>query len=528
MNLHEITKAVFGELLISEVRDQKSAVRIERNWQAGCDNKIDDRRLMTDDCLKVSTDTRTISKGDLFIPLVGERFDGHHFLDAAQEKGACAALVEKDYWQKVKPNLAIPVILVDDTLKALQDLAHYHRSKYNIPVIGITGSNGKTSTKDLIGAILKEKLNVVKSQGSFNNEIGLPLTLLEINSDTQAVVVEMGMRGLGQITELANIARPTMGVVTSVAPVHIDILKTIENIATAKGELPRSIDKSGKVFLNGENSWCIKMKDWTEAEVNFFGFNDSCKYHAQIIEMDLHKSRFKLKIDDQTKDMELPIAEVGSQKSEVRNTKTWDMELPVAEVGSQKSEVGNAKTCDIELPIPGEHNILNALAAIGVAYELGFDLETISQGLKSASISEKRLEKIILDSGVVLINDTYNANPTSMKASINILSAAQANRRIAVLGDMYELGDYELEGHLSVGSHICNDGADLLITIGNLGRLIAKGALDSGMLKEKVFSFENNQEAADFLKEHLSQGDIVLFKGSRAAKIEEIVRAIDN
>ena len=469
MNLHEITKAVFGKLIISEVRGQRSEIG---------------KKSTTDDRLRVSTDTRTIAKGDLFIPLVGERFNGHDFLDSAQKKGACAVLVEKNYWQEAKPNLEMPVILVGDTLKALQDLAHYHRSKYDIPVIGITGSNGKTSTKDLIAAILKQKLNVVKSQGSFNNEIGLPLTLLEVNSDTQAVVVEMGMRGLGQITELANIAKPTMGVVTSVAPVHIDILKTIENIATAKGELPRNIDKSGKVFLNGENPWCIKMKDWTEAEVNFFGFNDNCKYHAQIIEMDLYKSKFKLKIGDQTK--------------------------------------------NVELPIPGEHNVLNALAAVGVAYELGFDLETISEGLKSATISEKRLEKIMLDSGIILINDTYNANPTSMKASINILSTSQADRRIAVLGDMYELGDYELEGHLSVGAHVCNNGADLLIVVGKLGQLIAKGALDSGMPKEKVFSFTNNNEAADFLKENLKQGDIVLFKGSRSAKIEEIVKAIDS
>ena len=508
MNLHEITKAVFGRLLISEVSRQSSVVSRQKEClttDLKTDN-TDDRGPKTDDRLRVSTDTRTIGKGDLFIPLVGERFNGHDFLDSAQEKGACAVLVEKNYWQEAKPNLEVPVILVGDTLKALQDLAHYHRSKYDIPVIGITGSNGKTSTKDLIAAILKQKLNVVKSQGSFNNEIGLPLTLLEINSDTQVVVVEMGMRGLGQITELANIAKPTIGVVTSVAPVHIDTLKTIENIATAKGELPRSINKSGKVFLNGENSWCIKMKDWTEAEVNFFGFNDNCKYHAQIIEMDLHKSRFKLKIDGETKDMELPVAEVGSQKSEVGNAKTWDMELP----------------------IPGEHNVLNALAAVGVAYELGFDLETISQGLKSATISEKRLEKITLDNGIILINDTYNANPTSMKASINILSASQADRRIAVLGDMYELGDYELEGHLSVGTHICNNGADLLITIGNLGQLIAKGALDSGMSKDKVFSFVNNKEAADFLKENLTEGDVALFKGSRAAKIEEIVKAINN
>lgn len=453
MKLQEIAKAVFGELL----NGPGAAVYIK----------------------KVSTDTRSISEGDLFIPLIGEKFNGHDFLVSAEEKGACVVFAQKSYWQEFKPNLTIPVILVDDTLKALQDLAHYHRSKYNIPVIAVTGSNGKTSTKDIIAAVLKQKLNVVKSQGSFNNEIGLPLTLLEINNDTQAVVVEMGMRGLGQINELAGIARPTIGVITNVAPVHIEILKTIENIATAKGELVRNIDKTGKVFLNGEDSWCIKMKDWTEAEVNFFGFNNNCKYQAQDMEMDFHKSRFKLIINGQTRDM--------------------------------------------YLPIPGKHNILNSLAAVGVAYELGFDLETISHGLKTAVISEKRLEKITLDNGIILINDAYNANPTSMKASIDILSAAKGARKIAVLGDMYELGEYEQEGHLAVGKHVCHNGVDLLITIGQLGQLIARGALDSGMPEDRIYSFADNHEAAEFLKKNIAQGDTVLFKGSRAAKIEEIV-----
>ncbi|WP_028307454.1 UDP-N-acetylmuramoyl-tripeptide--D-alanyl-D-alanine ligase [Desulfitibacter alkalitolerans] len=456
MKVQEIAKIVFGEL----INETKAAIDIK----------------------KVSTDTRTISEGDLFIPLIGERFNGHDFLASAQERGACAVFAQKSYWQEFKPNLTMPVILVDDTLKALQDLAHYHRSKYNIPVIAITGSNGKTSTKDIIAAVLHQKLNIVKSQGSFNNEIGLPLTLLEINSATQAVVVEMGMRGLGQINELAGIARPTIGVVTNVAPVHIELLKTIDNIASAKGELVRNIGKSGKVFLNGEDPWCIKMKDWTEAEVNFYGFNNSCRYQAQAIEMNFYKSKFKLIINGQTKDM--------------------------------------------ELQLPGKHNILNSLAAVGVAYELGFDLESISQGLKTAVISEKRLEKITLDNGVILVNDTYNANPISMKASIDILSAAKGARRVAVLGDMYELGEYEKEGHLAVGKHVCHNGVDLLITIGKLGKFIAQGALDSGMTEDRIYSFADNHEAAEFLKKSIAQGDTVLFKGSRAAKIEEIVKQL--
>ncbi|KUO52486.1 MAG: hypothetical protein APF76_05485 [Desulfitibacter sp. BRH_c19] len=431
---------------------------------------------------KVSTDTRSIQKGDLFIPLIGEKFNGHEFINVAQEKGAVAVIVNENWWAKSKPTFTMPVIIVEDTLKALQDLSKHHRKKFNIPVIAVTGSNGKTSTKDLIATILQQKLNVVKSKGNFNNEIGLPLTLLNIDKDTQAVVVEMGMRGLGQIDELARIAQPTIGVVTNVAPVHLELLGKIENIAIAKSELVKNIHKDGKVILNGEDYWCRQMEGWTEADVNFYGFESKHKYKAKNIEMYFDKSLFQLEIYNES--------------------------------------------IDITLPIPGRHNILNSLAAAGVAYELGLNLKSISEGLKNSILSEKRLEKIILEKNIILINDTYNANPVSMVASLDILSTVKNHRKIAVLGDMYELGKYEEEGHHTVGKQVHAKGIDILVTVGELAKMIAQGALKSGMLEDKVFIFTNNREATDHLKKIITKGDTILFKGSRATKIEEIVKEL--
>ncbi len=322
----------------------------------------------------------------------------------------------------------------------------------------------------------------MKSKGSFNNEIGLPLTLLDIDKDTQAVVVEMGMRGLGQIDQLARIAMPTMGVITNIAPVHLELLGKIENIAIAKGELVENIHKDGKVFLNGEDYWCRLMKDRTEAEVNFYGFDSNHKFKAKNIEISFDKSIFQLEID--------------------------------------------TESVDITLPIPGKHNILNSLAAAGVAYELGLSLESIAKGLSNAILSEKRLEKIVLKNDIILINDTYNANPVSMGASLDILSTIKNHRKIAVLGDMYELGEFEKEGHHIVGQQVHATGIDVLITVGKLAKMIAQGALKSGMLKDKVFTFDNNREAAGHLKRIIQKGDTILFKGSRAAQIEDIVKEL--
>lgn len=428
----------------------------------------------------ISTDTRTIKKGELFIPLIGERFDGHDFIKEAEKKDIGAVIVSYNWWKNNQTPMAVPTIVVEDTLKALQNLALHHRKKFNIPVVAVTGSNGKTTTKDMIASILGTKLNIVKSKGSFNNEIGLPLTLLEISEKTQAVVVEMGMRGLGQIAELAQIAKPTMGVITNIGPVHLELLGTIENIAKAKGELVETIN-SGKVFLNGEDYWCKQISQKANSLTFYYGFNDNCDIRAENIQLLSDSSAYKLIIDKQS--------------------------------------------IDIALPVPGKHNILNSLAAAGVAYELGLDLETIQAGLSAVSLSEKRLNTFEKNQ-VIYINDTYNANPISMCASIDILARTKGLRKIAVLGNMYELGEYEKEGHFTVGKHIYKNKIDYLITVGDLAAMIGHGALEEGMPKSNVYSFQTNQEAIEFLKGFINKKDAILFKGSRAAKMEDILEAI--
>ncbi|MEW6623139.1 MAG: UDP-N-acetylmuramoyl-tripeptide--D-alanyl-D-alanine ligase [Bacillota bacterium] len=430
----------------------------------------------------ISTDSRNIQQGQLFIPLEGNRFDGHDFIEDACNKGAAAAIVARHWWDKNSDWSRLPVIMVNDTLKALQDIACYHRKKFSIPVIAVTGSNGKTTTKDLIASVLSEKFSVVKSKGSFNNEVGLPLTLLEITKDTQAVVVEMGMRGMGQIEALVQLAQPTMGVITNVAPVHLELLGTLENIAKAKGELIRYIRADGKVFLNGEDYWCRAMEKDTLAQSYFYGFSENCDYRAMNIKLYFEKSIFYLEISGQIQ--------------------------------------------EIIFPIPGEHNILNALAAAGVAYQLGFDLGAIARGLEGCRLSEKRLQVLHGPTGIIVINDTYNANPISTSASLDILSRAEGNRKIAVLGDMYELGNFEEQGHRLVGENVVKSKIDMLVTVGKLASIIAEGAKDAGMARDRIHVFYDKADVIEFLKNNVSKGDCLLVKGSRAARMEDIVQGL--
>ena len=429
----------------------------------------------------ISTDSRQMKPGQIFIPLVGVDYDGHDFIEEAFKKGASIAFVNEKWWGK-NHKCPLRIIVVRDTLKALQALAQYHRCNFEIPVIAVTGSNGKTTTKDMIAAILKQKLDVVKSHASYNNEIGLPLTLLQITNKTQAVVVEMGMRGMNQIEELATISQPTIGVITNIAPVHLELLGTIENIVQAKGELVRKISKSGKVLLNGEDNRCREMASWSEATSLFYGFNTENKFRAENIETSFESSTYLLRICEEE--------------------------------------------IEISLPIPGLHNILNSLAAAGVAFELGFNLKDIQKGLKDCSLSEMRLEISENSKGVVIINDAYNANPVSMMASIDVLASALGKRKIAILGAMHELGEFEKEGHLLVGEHIYRSNIDILVAVGEKAALIALGAKRAGMGDEKIFLFDKKINAAMFLKEYIVEGDCVLLKASRAAKLDEIVEKI--
>lgn len=445
----------------------------------------------------ISTDTRNVAMGDLFIPLVGIRFDAHDFIEQAVIGGAAGVLIAKNT-ELNKAYLIdnnISVIKVKDTLKALQSLASYNRQQCNVPVIGVTGSNGKTTTKDMIGAVLETRFKTLKTKGNYNNHIGLPLTLLQLDTSYQAVVVEMGMRGLGEIDELGNIALPDIGVITNIGETHLELLDSVENIAKAKGEILNHLNKKGLAVLNGDDPWVRKISSEFEGRVVFYGFNKENHIRATELAVSEKGSTFKVVI---------------SNIDSVLNKYTPETEMTIS------------------LPVLGEHNVLNTLAAIAIGIELGIPQGEIVKGLEGLSLTDMRLQ-LIEHQGMKIINDAYNANPTSVKAAIKTLNElSNGQRSIAVLGNMYELGQREVPGHQEVGEAVFNTNIDYLLTVGDLAAMASRKAIELGMKPDKVFHFDNNKEAVQKLKMIMETGDIILVKGSRGMKMEEIVSAIIN
>jgi UDP-N-acetylmuramoyl-tripeptide--D-alanyl-D-alanine ligase len=443
-------------------------------------------RLLTGDGSQVfggvTTDSRKVAPGTLFVALIGQKYDAHHFVLEAIDRGAAGAIVARQI------NLPLlyekrPIILVEDTLKALQDLAVAWRAQFPIPVVGVTGSNGKTTTKDMIAAVLGIKLPTLKTEANLNNEIGLPLTLLQLKPHHQAMVVEMGMRGLGQISQLCKLAMPHIGVVTNVGVAHLELLGTVENIAMAKGELLEHLPATGYAILNGDDPWCRKISYLCRGTSLFYGWESPVEVRASSI-------RYR--------------GEVG-------------MDFKV-EIGGQEAIVF--------LPVPGEHNVRNALAAISVGHCLGLTLEEAVRGLASLSLSSMRLQILPGSQGALIINDAYNANPDSTVASLKVLSNIKKNRAIAVLGDMYELGDLIERGHYQVGEAAGHLGIDMLVAVGPLSYHTALGACAGGMDADRVFHCFTKEEALLLLAEILREGDTVLIKASRGMAMEEIVGAL--
>ncbi|MBE3587804.1 MAG: UDP-N-acetylmuramoyl-tripeptide--D-alanyl-D-alanine ligase [Thermoanaerobacteraceae bacterium] len=427
----------------------------------------------------VSIDSRRLASGQLFFALRGERHDGHDFIPAAVAAGAGGVVVDR-LVTGIDP--AVPVIQVANTLVALQELARYNRRAYRVPVIGVTGSSGKTSTKDLVAAALSRRMQVLKTTGNQNNEIGLPLTLLEMDDGHQAAVVEMAMRGPGEIAFLCDLARPTAGIITNIGEAHVERLGSVESIARAKGELLEAIPPEGFALLHRESPFMEREAARCRGRVYFFGFAEQAHVRALDIRPGGGGNRFKVRLPD------------GSEG-------------------------------DIYLPLPGRHNVLNALAAVGVAWALGVSLEDAARGLAAASLSPMRLE-MVEKNGITIINDAYNANPASTGAALQVLAEMGAGRRIAVLGDMLELGREAFPGHRRVGAAVAAGAVDYLVTVGELGRIIATGAVEAGFPPGRVFAAASNTEAVDHLRPRLLPGDVVLVKGSRGMGMEQIVREL--
>ena len=423
----------------------------------------------------VSTDSRKINMGDLFIPISGPNFDGHDFIDNAMAAGAALVFSEKDLYKE-----KTPYIKVKSTRNALMDLASYYRSKFNIPAVAITGSSGKTTTKEMVSAILSQSFKVLKNEGNYNNTIGLPLTIFKLNKNHEICVLEMGMNNFGEIKNLSSIVKPCMAVITNIGTAHIEYLGCRENIMKAKMEVVSFFNAKDTAILNGDDDMLANIKD------NSFNIiKTGLKSENQIYASDL------VQIEDKGMEFSVHIGE---------NIQRF------------------------YIPIVGIHNVYNALCAIAVGLSMGMNIDKIKQGLSSFATASMRMEAITLDNGIKIINDAYNANPESMAAAIEVLSSIECkSRRVLVLGDMLELGIYSENEHYKIGHLAANTGIDILIAVGKRAEAMARGALDHGMLKDKVFHFADNHHAMNEIWNILLPFDAVLLKASRAVKMEEIV-----
>lgn len=425
----------------------------------------------------VTTDSRKITGGTLFVALKGENFNGEDFAQDALKKGAAAVLVSKNF----DKNIDGVIIKVDDTLTAYRQIAGAWRDRFDIPIVAVTGSNGKTTTKDLVAAALNSLGNVQKTSGNFNNEVGVPMTLLELNDKHKAAVVEIGMRGLGQIETLAQVVKPTIGIVTNVSEAHIELLGSIENIARAKGELVEAIQAGGTIILNADNVHTVGMKDLVRDGVKIltYGLENEADFVAKNILIGSVSTEFTLSF--------------------------------------------RGKEYDFEIPMLGRHNVSNALAAIAAGYAVGLSVPEVQRGFSTLTTTKMRFEVIRRD-GLTIINDAYNASPASMRVAIKTTSEIYNGKLIAVLGDMLELGDISERVHREIGAFLAENKFDTLITLGELGRFIAAGAREAGL--KNIYSFDTHEDAAKKILELVRDGDTILFKASHVMHMEKIIELI--
>lgn len=428
----------------------------------------------------VSTDSRTLTPGACFIALAGDRFDGHHFIDDAVAKGATCVVAARQHL--IAPPRDVTVILVEDTLDALWSIASGYRRLFSLPLVAITGSNGKTTTKEMAAQILAAMGPVIATEKNYNNEIGVPLTLLRLERQHRAAVVEMGMRALGEIAQLARLAAPTIGVVTNVGPSHVGRLGSIEGVAKAKGELIEALETGGYAVLNADDPLVLKMAGRTRARVVTFGLGPQADIRGERVEhRGIDGSRFMLR---------------------------WGKErVPVI------------------LKLPGRHQVMNALAAAAVAHCLGLDARAVQQGLISVR-TEMRMSLQRLGEGVILIDDSYNASPASVRSALLSLGDVQGKRRVAVLGGMLELGHLAEEAHKEVGKLAAQVGLDRLIGIGAEAKWIVEGARAGGLAPSRILHFAAAPDAAAAVSDWAFADDVILVKGSRGFRLEEVSMAL--
>lgn len=432
-------------------------------------------------CENFSKDSRDVQEGDIYLGIKGETVNGSIYFEQAFEKGAKGAILQDiEITQKQKENNQDKwIIVVEDTVKAMQQIAEYKRSLYSIPVIAITGSVGKTSTKDMVASVVGEKYPTIKTEGNYNNHIGVPLTIFRLKEE-KALVVEMGMNHLGEIRILTQIAKPTIAIITNVGTAHIGNLGSRENILKAKLEILEGLEIGGTVIINNDNDllhkWYLENKE--KYSIITYGIENESNYMAEQIEAREDGSSYRLK---------------GTKE-------------------------------EIQVPVGGNHFVQNSLCAIAVGSVLKMPLEEIKKGIATFELTKKRMDMINLENNITLIRDYYNANYDSMKAALEYLGNIKEKRKVAVLGDMLELGTYSKELHEKVGEEVIKNKVDVLITVGKEANYIAKKAKEQ---LETVITCQTNEEAIKEINQIKQKNDCILLKASNSMHFHEIAEKIE-
>lgn len=510
----------------------------------------------------VTTDSRTVESANLFVALRGERFDGHDFIENARKIGALTLGETQN-----------ADIMVPNSLEALGNLAKFHRARFVIPVIAITGSYGKTTTRALVQAALKTSLETLSSEGNFNNEIGVPMTLLGLNADFEVAVVEMGMRGRGQIAYLSQIARPTVAVITNIGPQHIELLGSIEEIAAAKAEVLQSLPADALAVLPADSDWLELLKSHANCRIITFGISKNADYRAQNIETTPEGTldfqvfiNARPEVNDEKSDFKHENSEIKDEKSQFIDEKSEVMDEKsefidelsevmdeksqfiheLSEVMDELSEVklnisdfndessvfvveDESSGFQISLPLPGNHNAINAAAAFAVAHQLGIAPDCIIEGLEGAVVPGARMRVLKVGQNVKIIDDCYNAGPDSTRAALQtLLDFPGFGRKIAVLGAMKELGEFSESEHVQIG-RFAGTFCEVLVGVGSETRPLLNAALVAAQEVEnpmQVFWHETAADAASGCGDWLEDGDIVLVKGSRSVGLERVVEEL--
>ena len=435
-------------------------------------------------CKEFSKDTRTIKEGDIYIGIKGENFDGNIFWEKALDNGAMGVIVQDIEFDKkdIERYQNKVIIKVKDTLQALYKLASYKRDIYDVPVIAITGSVGKTSTKDLVANVVAQKYKVCKTIGNNNNNIGMPFTILNAPNDAEAFVLEMGMNHFGEIHLLSKIAKPNICIITNIGTSHIGNLGSRENILKAKLEILDGA-KNPYMVINNDNDLLHKWyQENNNMNVKTYGINEKSDMQAKDIQLYENNSEYKIKI--------------------------------------------NNKEEKIRVPVGGEHFVLNSLCAVAVGELLNIENEDIKKGIETFSLTKNRMEVIELKDKIKIINDAYNSSVESVKASLAYMNNLKANRRIAVLGDILETGEFAEKLHRKIGEVVCENNVDILICSGKNAKYIIESARENGFDETNMYYFEDKEEIVDLIKQIIQTEDVVLFKASNGMRFFDIVEKL--